>query len=169
MGHLTLLCNYKKLARVGAREFDELYYTSDDENTQSEQLELDESSDASTGFPEYYIDRGMYIQLFPCPDTAYTLTMKYFAQPANFDTGDDEDYMSRFHFEAIIFGAALRGAIYLDDTTKMEIFSKAYKVAIDEIVRREKDTKAKDTHVRMKSWKDYDLETFRRLSRIQNS
>jgi hypothetical protein len=169
MGHLTLLCNYKKLARVGAREFDELYYTDDAENTQSNQLELDVSSDATAGFPEYYIDRGMYIQLFPEPDAAYTLTMKYFAQPDDFDSGDDEDYMSRFHFESIIFGAALRGAIYLDDVTKIDIFSKAYKMAIDEIVRREKDTKAKDTHVRMKSWKDYDLDTLRRLTRIQNS
>jgi hypothetical protein len=169
LGHLTLLCDYKKLARVSAREFDELYYTDDDENTASDQLELDVSSDATAGFPEYYIDRGMYVQLFPEPDSTYTLTMKYYAQPGDFDESSDEDYMSRFHFEAIIFGASLRGAIYLDDEAKIKIFSQAYKICIDEIVKREKDTKTKDTHVRVKSWKDYDLNTFRRLTRVQNS
>lgn len=166
MGHLTILCNYKKLVRVGAREFDELYYTGKIEQDNSDQLELQEGTDSTSSFPEYYIDRGMYIQLFPCPDTTYTLTMKYFAQPADFDTGDDDDYMSRFHFEAIIFGACLRGAIYLDDTTKIGIFTQAYKVAIEEIVRREKDTKVKDTHVRVKSHKDYDMATFRQLMRV---
>lgn len=169
MGHLTLLCDYKKLSRVGAREFDELYYTDDDESTASSQLELNVSSTSTEGFPEYYIDRGMYIQLFPRPDDTYTLTMKYSAQPADFTAGTDEDYMSRFHFEAIIFGAALRGAVFLDDQAKIEIFNKAYRMALDEIVKREKDTKSKDTHVRMKSWKDYELETFRRLTRIVNT
>jgi hypothetical protein len=95
--------------------------------------------------------------------------MKYYAQPGNFTTGADEDYMSRFHFEAIIFGTALRGAIYLDDAAKIPIFKDAYSATVGEIVKREKETKAKDAHVRIKSWKDYDLSTFRRLQRIDNS
>lgn len=171
MGHLTILCDFKKLTRIGAREFDELYYYQDDELTSPTTLELAESDDATAGFPEYYIDRGMYIQLFPEPGSTYTITMKYYAQPANFTiaTGTDEDYMSRFHFEAIIFGAALRGAIFLDDAAKITIFKEAYGLAINEIVKREKETKTKDTHVRIKSWKDYDLSTFRQLQRIDNS
>jgi hypothetical protein len=169
MGHLTLLCDEKKLARVGAREFDELYYYEDGVVTSPSTLQLDESDDATAGFPEYYIDRGMYFQLFPDPAATHTLTMKYYAQPGNFTTGADEDYMSRFHFEAIIFGTALRGAIYLDDAAKIPIFKDAYSATVGEIVKREKETKAKDAHVRIKSWKDYDLSTFRRLQRIDNS
>ncbi len=169
MGHLTILCDQKKLTRVGAREFDELYYYEDDAITNPTTLQFNESDDATSGFPEYYIDRGMYIQLFPEPGDTYTITMKYYAQPANFTTGTDEDYMSRFHFEAIIFGAALRGAIFLDDVAKITIFKEAYGLAINEIVKREKETKVKDSHVRIKSWKDYDLSTFRQLQRIDNS
>jgi len=169
MGHLTILCNYKKLARVGAREFDELYHYDDEVITNPTTLELSVSDDATAGFPEYYVDRGMYIQLFPEPDDTYTITMKYYAQPGNFTTGTDEDYMSRFHFEAIIFGSALRGAIFLDDAAKIVIFKEAYGLTINEIVKREKETKVKDSHVRLKSWKDYDLSTFRQLQRIDNS
>ncbi len=168
MGHLTILCGYKKLVRVGAREFDELYYKDKDENKDSDELELTEGTNPSSDFPEYYIDRGMYIQLFPAPDATYTVTMKYHAQPADFDTAADEDYMSRFHFETIIFGAALRGAMYLDDQTKMAVFREAYKVALTDLVRREADTKTKDTHIRVKSWKDYETEQFRQLMRIHN-
>lgn len=166
LGHLTLICDYKKLIRVGAREFDERELTDDAANTQAISLEL-QIGTSTSDFPEYYIDRGMYIELWPKPDAAYTITMKYYAQPEDFESEDDEDYMSRFHFEAIIFGASLRGAIFLDDTTKIQIFKSAYGMAIDEIVKREKDTKARDKYVRMKSWKDYPLSTFRQFQRIK--
>jgi hypothetical protein len=169
MGHLTVLCEYKKLARISAREFDELYYTRKGEETSPSTLELNEGSDATAGMPEYYIDRGMYIQLFPKPDAAYTVIMKYYAQPSDFGAGSAEDYMSRFHFEAIIFGAALRGSLYLDDIQKIENFRGAYDRSLQEIVKREKDTKTKDTHVRWKSSRDYDLIQFRQLMRIDNT
>jgi len=170
MGHLTILCNYKKLMRVGAREFDELLYTDDAVIASPDNIELSEGSSYS-GFPEYYIDRGMNIQFYPEPDAAYTITMKYYAQPADFftATGTDYDYMSTFHFEAIIFGAALRGALFLDDQGKIAVFTKAYSTAIADIVAKEKGTKTKDTHIRIKSWKDYDLSTFKRLTKISNS
>lgn len=169
MGHLTVLCEYKKLSRIGAREFDELYYTRKAEETSPDTIELNEGSDATAGMPEYYVDRGMYIQLFPKPDTTYTITMKYYAQPADFDEGSDEDYMSRFHFEAIIFGTALRGALYLDDIQKIQNFQAAYDRALQEIVSKEKDKKAMDKKIRMKSWKDYDLIQFRQLFKVENS
>lgn len=165
MGHLTVLCEYKKLMRVGAREFDELLYTDDVEVSSVANLELTEGSGTS-GFPEYYIDRGMNIELFPRPDAAYTITMKYYAQPANFTTGTDYDYMSTFHFEAVIFGAALRGALFLDDVGKVQAYKAAYGETLTDIIKKEKETKTKDTHIRVKSWKDYDLSTFRRLTRI---
>uniref|UniRef100_A0A6M3IN44 Tail tubular protein n=1 Tax=viral metagenome TaxID=1070528 RepID=A0A6M3IN44_9ZZZZ len=169
MGHLTVLCDYKKLSRISAREFDELYYTRKAEETSPSTLELNEGSDATAGMPEYYIDRGMYIQLFPKPDTTYTIIMKYYAQPEDLDEGSDEGYMERFHFEAIIFGTALRGSLYLDDIQKIQNFSQAYDRSLQEIVKKEKETKVRDSHVRWKSAKDYDLIQFRQLMRVDNS
>ena len=168
MGHLTIICDYKKLMRVGAREFDELEKTNDTENNSPQQLETSEGQ-VTPGFPEYYIDRGLYIELFPKPDDVYTLTLKYYALPASFTSDTDEDYMSRFHFESIIFGTSLRGAIFLDDTEKINIFKAAYDRSLSEIVAREKDKKQKDTHVRVKSWRDYEVESFRRMHRVKAS
>lgn len=168
MGHLTILCAYKKLSRVGAREFDELVYTDDTELTTSNQLELTESDDATSGFPEYYIDRGMCIQLYPNPDDEYTVTMKYYAQPVDFEVASDEDYMARFHFEAIIFGAALRGAVFLDDIQKQQVFKGAYEASVTEIVQREKETKQRDKHVRWKTYKDFHSDTFKRFMKFKS-
>jgi hypothetical protein len=113
MGHLTVWCQNFKLAKVGAREFDEL--TGIDEETPSYAPTLFTQSDQTSGAPTYYIDRGMNIQFWPTPDSTYTVLMKYYAQPLDFTNTTDEDYISRFHFEAIIFGACLRGAVFLSN------------------------------------------------------
>lgn len=172
LGHLTIFAGSKKLTRVGPREFDELYGNNDDDESNVVWLTSETSQrDSATpsGAPDYYIDRGMYIQLWPIPDNTYTVLMKYYAQPADFTIGTDEDYVSRFHFEAIIYGAALRGAVFLDDDVKIQIFTQSYTTTVQEIIKREKEKYAKDMTVRMKSWKDYGLTTFKRLHKIKNS
>lgn len=115
----------------------------------------------------------MNFQLYPNPDNAYTLTIKYYAQPASWTeatTADDaeEDYISRFHFEAIIWGASLRGAIFLDDEQKKTNYGAAYDTAVKEMIYREKNKKTRDLKVRFKTWKDFDLSTFERLHKITN-
>lgn len=167
LGHLVVLSNYKKLTRLGAKEFEELIRIDEEESTSSSQLTLEANADS--GSPEYYIDRGMYIQLFPTPDDDYTITLKYYAQPEDFTISTEEDYMSRFHFEAIILGAALRGAVFLDDIQKTQLYQQFYERAIGEIVTREGQKKQRDKYVRFRTYKDYDLEAFKRLHKISTS
>ena len=171
LGHLTVWVQHKKLARLLPREADELTQTDTDATDALLYLPtenaLTDASEDITDAPDYYIDRGMQIQLYPTPDDDYTITLKYYAQPTDFTVGADYDYISTFHFEAVIFGAALRGAIFLDDEQKKMNFAAAYSSALGEMVKREKDTKLTDQHIRMKSYKDYDLSTFNRLLKIR--
>jgi hypothetical protein len=174
LGHLVIWVGAKKLMRLSAREFDELTQTDIDADAAPRYLPLEGGSSVTTSSisapPDYYVDRGMSIELYPTPDQGYTITYKYYAQPEAYDTGSggdtEEDYIMRFHFEAVMWGAALRGAIYLDDEQKKANFAAAYKSAIEEMVGREKTNQAEDTHPRMKDYKDYDLATFKRLVRV---
>jgi len=170
MGHLVIFCGKKKLERIGAREFDSLGETDSDSTSFFPMLptETAVSDSQTTGAPDYYIDRGMEIELYPVPDTAYTLTLKYYAQPELFNDPDDEDYVTRFHFEAVIFGAALRGALYLDDEQKKANYGAAYDAAIKEMINKEKGKIGADKRPRMKTWKDFDLYTFKRMTRMNS-
>jgi hypothetical protein len=175
LGHLVIWTGAKKLMRVGAREFDELTQTDIDASASPRQLPLEASSSVTTTSinapPDYYVERGMEIELYPTPDAVYVLTIKYYAQPEEYDTGTggdtEEDYIMRFHPESVIWGAALRGAIYLDDEQKKANFAAAYKSSIEEMIAREKASQAEDTHPRFKDYKDFDLTTFKRLVRVQ--
>jgi hypothetical protein len=174
LGHLVLWLGPKKLMRVSQREFDELTQTDSTADASPRELSLESGHTVNTtsivAVPDYYIERGMEIDLYPTPDASYVLTLRYYAQPESYDTGtggdSEEDYLMRFHPEAIIWGAALRGAIYLDDEQKKANFAAAYKSTIEEMIYREKQNLNEDTHPRMKNWLDFDLSTFKRMVRV---
>ncbi len=159
--------------RVSPREFDELTET-DVDVTSVTRLLPTESSVSSTsiaGPPDYYVERGMEVDIYPTPDMVYILTLKYYAQPETWDVGTSTnssyDYITTFHPEAVIWGVALRGAMYLDDEKKMSVFAAAYKATVEEMITRERANLVEDQHPRMKDWRDYDLTTFKRMMRVQ--
>jgi hypothetical protein len=176
LGHLDMWAGSKKLVRIAPREFDELNESHIGDTAAVRILPLDGDTGVSqssiAGPPDYYIERGMEFDLYPTPDKVYTLNFKYYAQPVRWsetDTTDNNssDYISTFHFEAIIWGACLRGAMFLDDQLSEQRFGKLYSGAIQEMLKREKDFLFKDQHVRMKTYKDYDLATFSRMFRVK--
>jgi hypothetical protein len=178
LGHLTIWVGQKKLSKLRPREADEL--TPTDSTSTSATLYLEtESAIAQTyevGAPDYYIERGMEIQLYPTPDSDYTMTLKYFAMPSSWGESASAassyatcaDYITKFHFEAVIFGAAWRGALFLDDEQKKANYWEQYQRCISEMIQREKNKKARDLKVRIKTWRDYDLDTFKRLMKTTN-
>lgn len=168
LGHLTIFCDYKKLERIGAREFDSLGETDSSTTNFNAVLPTESSVLNGVGSPDYYIDRGMEIDLYPIPGSVYTLTLKYYAQPVDWTTSLDSDYISTFHPEAIIFGAALRGSLYLDDEQKKANYGAAYDAAIKEMINNEKFKIGADKRPRMKTWKDFDLSTFKRMTRMNS-
>ena len=174
LGHLVLWCGAKKLMRVSQREFDELTLTDVDADASPRQLPLEGGSSVTTtsiaGPPDYYIERGMEVDLYPTPDAVYTLTLRYYAQPATWTVGSSTDssydYITTFHPEAVIWGVCLRGAMYLDDDQKKATFAAAYKSTVEEMVLRERASLLEDQHARFKTWQDYDLTTFKRMMKV---
>lgn len=170
LGHLNVWCGNKKLARLTTAEADDLAGTDVDATAVVRTLTFESGTTvsiaAASGPPDYYIDKGMEFDLYPVPNAVYTLTIKYYAQPATFTANSDYDYISTFHFEAIIWGASVRGAMFLDDKEKLAAFGKAYDAAIQEMVQRERMFEKQDQHFRLRDWRDYDLTTFKRIMKV---
>lgn len=167
LNHLRLFIGTKKLVRIDPGEFDSVH--GDDiaiVATEGKTPYLFTTGSLEQSEPDYYIDRGLEFDLWPTPDNTYTLLLCYFAQPAEFTSDANFDYITTFHTEAIIFGAAWRGAIYLEDEQKVGKYSEQYKTQVGTILQREKDRKTTDLTHRMKSYKDFSLNQFRRLMKI---
>jgi len=168
LGHLTIMLDDKKLMKVAPREFDELTGIDHDVTTTTGYLTYSEDTGDETSTPDYYVDRGMEIELYPAPDAAYTLKMRYYAQPEEWTDDANEDYVSRFHYEAMIWGVCLRGAMFLEEDNKIAIYAQAYQSAIDEMIKREHEQyqKPKDNFSRIKTWQDFDPTTFKRKVKV---
>lgn len=169
LSHLRLFIGTKKLIRFDPSEFEAVH---------ADKIDIG-AGDAKTPYlystgsleqsePDYYIDRGLEFDLWPIPDNTYTLTLAYFAQPASFDDDTDYDYITTFHHEAVIFGAAWRGAIYLEDKDKESTYDAQYKDQVGMIVSREKERKTTDVTHRMRSVKDFSNQQLKRLMKINN-
>lgn len=168
LGFETVWLGTKKLERLYLAERDTLADTVVS-NPGGEQflLPLEQGLDPNYRGPsDYYVIRGFEIELWPIPDATYTLKLKYYAQPADFVTNSEYDYISNFHFDAIIWGAALRGAIYLDDEAKVAKYENYYRQAVQKMILREKMRAAKDLRPRLKSYRDYYLTTFKRMMKV---
>lgn len=170
LGHETVWCENKKLARLTPREFDELTWTDHAATAGPRELTTEAGNTVSqtsvSGYPDYYVHRGMNLELWPPPAGAYTLRIKYYAQPTAFSNDDEYDYITTFHPEAVIWGAALRGSLFLDDEAKTTKFEAAYGTQIQEMIKREKEFSHGDQHPRMKTWKDFDGTTLKRLLKV---
>ena len=175
LGHAVLWAGSKKLARITPREFDELTRTDIAAGAAPRELTLEAGSTATTSSisspPDYYCERGVEFEIYPTPDAVYTLRIKYFASPTAWATGStadsNYDYITTFHYEAVIWGTAWRGAMYLDDQVKIESYKNAYDVAIKEMLKKEKDFETEDQHIRFKTYHDFDETTFKRLVKMR--
>jgi hypothetical protein len=177
LGHSTFWCGSKKMVKLAPREFDELTLTDVDAAASPRELSVEPGTSTNItsigGPPDYYIERGMEFELYPTPDATYTLRIKYYASPTPWTTDstttDDTqtDYITTFHYDAVIWGTALRGAIYLDDEVKKQNFAAVYNTSVQEMIKREKDFEVEDQHPRMKSWTEFDLTTFKRSFRLR--
>ncbi len=169
MNHLRLFVGTKKLVRIDPGEFDSVH--GDDiaiEATEGKTPYLFTTGSLEQSEPDYYIDRGLEFDLWPIPDAAYSLLLCYFAQPTEFPSDVSSDYITTFHTEAVIFGAAWRGAVYLEDEQKTGKYSEQYRAQVSTILQREKDRKTTDLSHRMKSYKDFSPNQFKRLMKITN-
>jgi hypothetical protein len=168
-GHLSMFIGTKKLIRISPNEFDAVHADDIDiAATEASNPYLFTTGSLEQDEPDYYIDRGLEFDLYPIPDAVYTITLHYYAQPAAFTSDAEYDYITTFHTEAVIFGAALRGAIYLEDATKKTDYKQEYETRIGNILQREKDRKTSDLGRRMKSYKDFNINQFKRMVKINN-
>lgn len=157
LDHFTIFCGDTKLSKFSPQNFDENISSS---------ATGEVASNTASGRPVYYIIRGMNFQIYPTPDDAYELLLRYYAKPDAFTASDDTDHVSNLYPDAIINGATARGAIILEDMYNEQRYEQKYTKMLGEMISNEKEKEQGDAHFRLKSWKDFNLGTFANLFRI---
>ncbi|RLI83630.1 hypothetical protein DRP04_00965 [Archaeoglobales archaeon] len=121
--------------------------------------------DLSADTPPYRVLlQGNYFRIIPDPPSGRTLTLWYYRCPETLTNDTDTDYFLTTYGETVVWGAAWRGAVYLDDEQKIPKFRAAYEDGIKTMIARENRKKAdRKGVVRFKTWRDFPPATMRRI------
>ncbi len=115
----------------------------------------------ATGVPANYLLRGTQYEIYPIPDAAYTIYLRYYALPAALsNTGDQETIDTKIP-EIIISAASLLGAIYLHDTELIDLFMGTTQIRHDNAVSQDNRRKAVNSTQRIMTFRDFNLAHFR--------
>lgn len=86
-----------------------------------------------TGRPGYYTLRAAEIVMAPYPDTAYTLTMLYYAKPtAMSDSVSSNEFLANCP-DALLYGALLEAEPYLMNDARLQVWSSLYNNAVSSL------------------------------------
>jgi len=157
LDHFSVFVGDSKLTRYSMQNFDEQI---------SSQAVGSIASNTASGRPNYYVLRGTQFQLYPTPNDTYQINLRYYARPETFTASSDFDVASNAYPDAIIFGATMRGSLWLEDKYNEQRYQQLYDGKIKEMLINEKEKEMGDAHYRMKSWRDFNLSKFGDLVKV---
>lgn len=82
---------------------------------------LDQKFGLRSGIPQAYSLLGRKFEFRPCPDTAYRLTISYYARIIPLTVTEPQNWLIRFYPDVYLFGCLTYQALHVrdDDATKM--------------------------------------------------
>jgi len=157
LDHFTVFVGDTKLSRYSMQNFDENI---------SSAASSEIASNTGSGQPQFYVLRGMQFQLYPTPDNAYEINLRYYAKPEVFTASADYDHVSNLYPDTVQFGATYRGAMWAEDSTNIERYKELFIASLQEMITNEKEKELGDAHYRLKTWRDFQIGTFGNQMRI---
>ena len=85
----------------------------------------------SSGEPCYYTVTGDEIELYPTPDTSYTMEMSYFADLPVLSDANTSNWLLDEAPDAYLYGALVASAPYLIEDARLQSWGTLYQQAID--------------------------------------
>lgn len=84
-----------------------------------------------SGKPVFYTLRANEFELAPAPDTAYTLSMLYYAKPTVLSDANTSNIFLANAADALLYGALLEAEPYLMNDARLQVWSSLYNNAME--------------------------------------
>lgn len=86
-----------------------------------------------SGLPVFYTTRANEFELAPVPDSVYTLTMLYYAQPPAMSDSNQSNVFLANCADALLYGALLEAEPYLMNDARLQVWSSLYNNAVESL------------------------------------
>jgi hypothetical protein len=100
---------------------------------QAEIMDRRQATSDTTGKPRYYAVTDGTIELFPTPDTQYTLEMVYYSSIDKLSGSNASNWVLQYHPDAYLYGALIHSAPFLGEDARMQTWAALFQSSIDAI------------------------------------
>ena len=100
---------------------------------QAEMMDLRQRGDNVTRRPRYYAMTDGSIEVFPTPDSTYTLEMVYYSKIVPLSADNASNWLLEYFPDAYLYGALMHSAPFLGEDNRLAVWSTLYGNAINAI------------------------------------
>lgn len=93
--------------------------------------DLRAKNDDLSGTPKFFCITANNIEFYPTPDTAYTMSMLYYARLDALSDSITTNWLLQRHPDVYLYGALLHTSPYLQEDSRLAVWASLYKSAID--------------------------------------
>ncbi len=93
-------------------------------------IELREKSGNTAGRPRYYAHVGNSIEVYPTPDSTYSMELMYYQTISTLSSTNTSNWLLEVGPDAYLYGALLQAAPYLAEDSRIEVWGGLYSSAI---------------------------------------
>tara|TARA_R110002126_G_scaffold91054_2_gene216870 strand:- start:101 stop:718 length:618 start_codon:yes stop_codon:yes gene_type:complete len=101
--------------------------------SQSEMMDLRQRGDNIARRPRYYAMTDGSIEVFPTPDSTYTLEMVYYSKIVPLSADNTSNWLLEYFPDAYLYGALMHSAPFLGEDNRLAVWSTLYGNAISAI------------------------------------
>jgi hypothetical protein len=101
--------------------------------SQAQMMQYREDAKNISGRPRFYSITDGSIEVFPTPDSEYTLEMVYYSKIIPLDDVNTSNWVLQYHPDAYLYGALVHTAPFLGEDVRMQTWSALFEKAVSEI------------------------------------
>jgi hypothetical protein len=117
--------------------------------TLSDLMTRRQNAQNTTGRPEYYAHIGEAFELFPTPDTTYTMELVYYQEIPKLSDSQTTNWLLTDAPDAYLYGALLQAAPYLGEDERVQVWNGLYAGAVASLNRASLKTSQSSSGMRI--------------------
>jgi hypothetical protein len=118
--------------------------------SQAQLLDRRAQAGNTAGLPKYYALTGGNIEVFPSPDSNYTLEMLYISQIEALSGSNASNWILQYFSDCYLYGSLVHSAPFLEQDQRISIWVALYDKAIDGILGQNENAKFGGSGLRVK-------------------
>jgi len=114
-------------------------------------VQLRQKSNDQSGRPRFYANVGNEIEVFPTPDTEYTMQLMYYGKTPALSASNTYNWLLQDAPDAYLYGALVQSAPYLQDDVRTQVWASLYTNAIQSLQKSSDETRFAGSGLRMRT------------------